>query len=203
MGERGEIDSSVIYTQHGQKTYFINVKENRFRDLFLVIAESVKNESEGFDRFALNVFEEDLNFFETHLLKAQTLLEQLEKQSFASKELPDSWAIKSSSGSGERYFKFSLHRRARMLQVVIAERKFKQTSEAFARTVRIDAESLAMFIRQYQRMKKRLFERKEIRDNEPLRDPKLIEKYRKKSEDAPKVVRKVVVKRRQSADNQG
>jgi Protein of unknown function (DUF3276) len=203
MGERGEIDSSAIYTQHGQKTYFINVKENRYRDLFLVIAESVKNEGGTFDRFALNVFEEDLKFFETHLEKAEKLIEELEAKGPGNKDTPDAWAIKSSSGTGERYFRFSVSKRARMIQLTIAEKKMGEPNDGFARTIRIDGDSIGSVIRQYKRMKHRLIERKELRDSEPLRDPDAVNKYRKKEESEPKVVRKVVVKRRLPVDDLG
>ncbi|NIZ47085.1 DUF3276 family protein [Entomospira nematocerorum] len=201
MGERGEVDSATIYTQHGQKTYFINIKENRYRDLFLAIAESLKNEAEGFERFVLNVFEEDVKHFFNHLERGKSLLKEVEKSNNRNDPLPESWVMRSGSGKKERYFRFAIHKRARVLELVISERKINETDNAFARTIRIDADSIDSVIYQYKRMQNRLLERKELRDNEPIRNPQLLNKYLKKDEPKVKVVKKVVVKRRINADD--
>lgn len=201
MGERGELDSAVIYTQHGQKTYFINIKENRYRDLFMVLAESIKTEAENFERFVLNVFEEDIENFFSQITKGLHIIETM---SFKDKVLPESWTMQSISGKKDRYFRFSIHKRARVLQLVIAEQKLNEETSNFARTIRIDAESLVIVLKQYQRMMQRLLDRRESRDREPLRNPKLVEKYLKKenfSTTPRRIVRKVVVKRGMSVDD--
>jgi Protein of unknown function (DUF3276) len=204
MGERGEVDSATVYTQHGQKTYFINVKENRYSDLFMVLAESLRNEKDTFDRFALNVFEEDVEEFYVQLGKGIELLKELDAQAFV-KELPESWILQSKSGKGDRYFRFAINKRMRMLQLVIAERKGEEDEGAFARTVRLDSESIVSVANQYQRMMKRLLARQQVRDTEPIRNPELVARYLKKaniSVDEPKPIRRVVVKRRVAVDKE-
>ncbi len=68
MGVRGEIFSTKLNTD--KRTYFFNIKENRFGDLFLNLVESKKNSSEGFERQSIVVFEEDLQNFVTEFQKA-------------------------------------------------------------------------------------------------------------------------------------
>lgn len=59
MGQRGEIFSTRIFVDEGRKTYFFNLKENRFGDLYLNIVESRKHDY-GFKRFSVVVFQEDM-----------------------------------------------------------------------------------------------------------------------------------------------
>ncbi len=70
MGTRGEIFSSKADT--AKRTYFFNVKENRFGDHFLNIAESrrVGEETDKFERRQIIVFKEDLPAFLEALEKA-------------------------------------------------------------------------------------------------------------------------------------
>jgi len=53
-----------------KRTYFFNVKENRFGDLYMNIVESKKNSSDGFERQSVIIFEEDLNDFVKEFQKA-------------------------------------------------------------------------------------------------------------------------------------
>ncbi len=62
MGQRGEIFTSKRFAEDGSLTYFFNVKENRYGDLFLNLVESKKKES-SFKRFSLIVYMEDLKKF--------------------------------------------------------------------------------------------------------------------------------------------
>lgn len=62
MGQRGELFSTRIFTDEGRKTFFFNVKENRFHDTYLNIVESRKTDT-GFRRSSLVVFSEDLQRF--------------------------------------------------------------------------------------------------------------------------------------------
>ncbi len=64
MGVRGELYSARIRSSNDRRTYFINVKENRHKDLFLTIVESKKSESgEEYERHQVVVFEDDLHLF--------------------------------------------------------------------------------------------------------------------------------------------
>ena len=62
MGQRGEIFSTRLFTDEGRKTYFFNVKENRYGDLYLNIAESRKTDRD-FRRSSIVVFQENLDSF--------------------------------------------------------------------------------------------------------------------------------------------
>ncbi|MDR2662029.1 MAG: DUF3276 family protein, partial [Treponema sp.] len=48
MGIRGELFSTKLILPN--RTYFLNVKENRMGDLYLNIVESKNKETGGFDR---------------------------------------------------------------------------------------------------------------------------------------------------------
>lgn len=62
MGQRSEIFSTRIFTDDGRKTFFFNVKENRYRDTYMDIVESRKAEGR-FKRSSVVVFQEDLSKF--------------------------------------------------------------------------------------------------------------------------------------------
>jgi len=62
MGQRGELYSTRIFLDDGQKTFFFNVKENRYHDYYLNIVESRKAER-GFKRSSLVVFDNDIDKF--------------------------------------------------------------------------------------------------------------------------------------------
>lgn len=73
MGQRGEVFSTRVYMDEGRKTFFFNVKENRFRDTYLNIVESRKTDS-GFKRSSVVVFNEDLTKFLTILNKSADMI---------------------------------------------------------------------------------------------------------------------------------
>lgn len=62
MGQRGEVFSTRIFVNEGRKTFFFNVKENRYHDIYLNIAESRKTDR-GFRRSSIVVFQEDIDPF--------------------------------------------------------------------------------------------------------------------------------------------
>jgi hypothetical protein len=62
MGQRGEIFSTRVFAEEGRKTYFFNVKENRYHDIYLNIVESRKSDN-GFKRSSIIVFNEDVDKF--------------------------------------------------------------------------------------------------------------------------------------------
>jgi len=70
MGTRGEIFSTKADTD--KRTYFFNVKENRFGDHFLNIVESrrIGEETDRFERRQIIVFKEDLAAFLEGMEKA-------------------------------------------------------------------------------------------------------------------------------------
>ncbi|MDY5931540.1 MAG: DUF3276 family protein [Candidatus Ornithospirochaeta sp.] len=62
MGERGEVFSSKLIKN--DRTYFFNVKENVYGDLYLNIVESRPTDIEGrFLRQSVIVYQEDLGEF--------------------------------------------------------------------------------------------------------------------------------------------
>lgn len=62
MGERGEVYSTRLVK--GDRTYFFNVKENIYGDLYLNIVESRPTDIEGrFLRQSIVVYQEDLGEF--------------------------------------------------------------------------------------------------------------------------------------------
>ena len=62
MGQRGEIFSTRLFVDEGRKTFFFNVKENRYGDTYLNIVESRKTDT-GFKRSSVVVFSDDLEKF--------------------------------------------------------------------------------------------------------------------------------------------
>ncbi|WP_199911315.1 DUF3276 family protein [Candidatus Borreliella tachyglossi] len=75
MGERGEIYSDKLFT-NSERTYFFNVKENRKGDYFLNIVESKRNASGDFERHSVFVYEENVEEFESSLLKAISVIKK-------------------------------------------------------------------------------------------------------------------------------
>jgi hypothetical protein len=68
MGLRGELYSVRVQSTNDRRTYFLNVKENRTRDLFVTIVESKKREDlEEFERHQIVVFEDDIDAFADEL----------------------------------------------------------------------------------------------------------------------------------------
>jgi len=94
MGRRGELFSTRQFTEDGKKTYFFNVKENRYGDLYINLAESVKKEH-GFQRFSIMIFHEDLDLFKSEFNKISVI---------SLNDGRDTFEI--SPGSGKRKYKF-------------------------------------------------------------------------------------------------
>lgn len=75
------------------------------------------------------------------------------------------------SGSGKKSDIFVLlSTKARVLELVISERKIHEVDSSFARTIRLDGDSIDSVLYQYKRMQSRLLERKELQDSEPIRN---------------------------------
>ena len=75
MGLRGEIFSTRVQSANDNRTYFLNVKENRNRDVFVTIVESKKLVGgERFERHQVVVFEDDLLALHDGLDRVRTFL---------------------------------------------------------------------------------------------------------------------------------
>lgn len=69
MGKRGEIYSTKLV--RNDRTYFFNVKENLYGDLYLNIVESKPTDTEGrFLRQSILVYQEDLGEFVNEFQKS-------------------------------------------------------------------------------------------------------------------------------------
>jgi len=78
MGIRGEIFSTRLILPN--RTYFLNVKENRMGDLYLNIVESKNKESGGFERQSVIIFAEDLPAFLGEFDKSLKVLEKAARE---------------------------------------------------------------------------------------------------------------------------
>lgn len=108
MGQRGEIYSTRVFIDEGNKTFFFNVKENRFHDTYLNIVESRKTDS-GFKRSSIVVFAEDMEKFLAVLNKCTAQLR--EKKNPIQADL--------SVGGGRRLYEFKTPPRGKpALQII-------------------------------------------------------------------------------------
>lgn len=188
MGERGELSSARVFAQNGQRTYFLNVKENRYRDLFLLMAESLKTESNEFNRFTISVFEEDLELFAVQMERVAAEMERPVSKKEA--EEPVSWDMVSKSRDKLRFYRFIVQRRGRMVNVSLCELKQHEPPDG-SRRIRIEQEDFELVLRNFKAMLIKLFAAQKIRDEEPIRNPQLLEKYKQRAKE-----RVVVVKRK-------
>jgi hypothetical protein len=78
MGIRGEIFSTRLILPN--RTYFLNVKENRMGDLYLNIVESKNKESGGFERQSVIIFSDDLPLFLGEFEKSLKMLEKAKRE---------------------------------------------------------------------------------------------------------------------------
>jgi hypothetical protein len=74
MGIRGELFSTRLILPN--RTYFLNVKENRLGDLYLNVVESKNKETGGFERQSIIVFASDLPAFLGEFDKSLKVLEK-------------------------------------------------------------------------------------------------------------------------------
>ncbi len=97
MGQRGEVFTLKRFVEEGGLTYFFNVKENRYGDLFLNLVESRKKDNR-FVRFSLIVYSEDFKKFSEILETAVTKL----------KASVNEWQFELKTGSGKRKYTFNI-----------------------------------------------------------------------------------------------
>lgn len=74
MGRRGELFTRRVFVDDGDKTFFFNIKENRYGDLFLNLAESRKLENNHFDRRSLMIYREDISRFKEYFYRSLQVL---------------------------------------------------------------------------------------------------------------------------------
>jgi hypothetical protein len=78
VGQRGEVYSTRLVKN--DRTYFFNVKENIYGDMFLNMVESKGTpESERFIRQSIIVYQEDLGEFVKELQKSLDFIKQNQK----------------------------------------------------------------------------------------------------------------------------
>lgn len=134
MGERGELFSIKTFAQNGRRTYFFNIKENRFGDRYLAIVESLKKEFGGFERRQIAVFNADIPFFQHIFDKGAALAEKNESE----------WSETLESDNGSRLYVFALRREKRYMRYYVSEEKPDEELNGMRRIV-IEKEDIVRF----------------------------------------------------------
>ncbi|TVR69755.1 MAG: DUF3276 family protein [Spirochaetaceae bacterium] len=89
MGVRGELFSARVRSSNDRRTYFLNLKENRNKDLFLTIVESKKSENgEEFERHQVVLFEEDLYLFNKGLESVMEFINKRRRPGLMGRDRP-------------------------------------------------------------------------------------------------------------------
>lgn len=136
MGQRGEIFTSKRFVEDGSLTYFFNVKENRYGDLFLNLVESKKREG-SFKRFSVIVYSEDLAKFLSHFEEAVGKM-KASIQPFQS-ELK--------TGSGKRKYSFLVKAsKSGELYLTVAESRVNKDEAYENIAVRVFARNFGVFL---------------------------------------------------------
>lgn len=142
MGKRGELFTEKLFSENGSKTYFFNVKENRFGDYFLNIVESSKNDNGRFDRYSIIVFEEDLDLYVKDFRKAVAVAE--EKLEDYSGELR--------TGSGKRVYSFHVKESSRGdFNLILGESRSNYSGSFQNESIKVFAEDLDNFLKNFER----------------------------------------------------
>lgn len=137
MGKRGELFTEKLFSENGSKTYFFNVKENRFGDYFLNLVESSKNDNGRFDRYSIIVFEEDMDLFVKDLRKAADVA--LGKIDEYSGELR--------TGSGKRVYSFHVKQSSRGdFNLIIGESRSDYSGSFQNEAIKVFSEDLEKFL---------------------------------------------------------
>jgi hypothetical protein len=153
MGHRGEIFTRKIFVKEGEKTYFFNIKENRYGDKFLNLVESSKKDEGVFKRNSIMVYQEDLIPFMDGFSLSRTHLEKRDKTSFA---------LSKGCETGRRTFYFSVKwNKFGWGSIFISEEREDHVSERRNETVLVDERDLEDFLKGYEPAMSRLREEKE------------------------------------------
>ncbi|MGL4524244.1 MAG: DUF3276 family protein [Spirochaetia bacterium] len=137
MGSRGEIYSRKQSTNYGQRTYFFNLKENRFSDIFVSIVESIKTPevSDAYQRTQIVIFSADWSRFATEINLAKT---QIQGKNFR-------WNSILETSSQKRSYSFEILEKARNIRLLIKEVK-PHDEGPNDRLIRINIEDLDSFM---------------------------------------------------------
>ncbi len=142
MGKRGELFTEKFFSENGAKTYFFNVKENRFGDLFLNIVESTKNDNGKFNRFSIIVFEEDLDLFVSNFEIAADFA--IQSRDIYSKELK--------TGSGKRIYSFNVKQSRRGdFNMIISESRNDYSGSFDNESIKVFSEDIEVFVTGFKR----------------------------------------------------
>jgi hypothetical protein len=142
MGQRGELFTEKLFSENGSKTYFFNVKENRFGDYFLNLVESSKNDNGRFDRFSIIVFEEDLDLFVTEFEKAIEVITLKD----------DEYTEELKTGSGKRVYTFHVKKSSRGdFNLIIGESRSDYSGSFQNESIKIFSEDIETFVKGFKR----------------------------------------------------
>jgi len=142
MGKRGELFTEKLFSENETKTYFFNVKENRFGDYFLNIVESSKNDNGRFDRFSIIVFEEDLDLFVADFDKAIDVINEEE----------DEYTGELRTGSGKRVYSFHVKKSSRGdFNLIVGESRSDYSGSFKNESIKIFSEDIESFVKGFKR----------------------------------------------------
>lgn len=143
MGKRGELFTEKLFSENETKTYFFNVKENRFGDYFLNIVESTKNDNGKFDRYSIIVFEEDLDLFVADFNKMVDVIK---------KETDDEYINELRTGSGKRVYSFHIKKSSRGdFNIIIGESRSNYSGSFQNESIKVFSEDIESFINVFKR----------------------------------------------------
>ncbi len=166
MGHRGEIFTRKIFVKDGEKTYFFNIKENRYGNKFLNLVESSKREGGPFKRNSIMVYREDLPSFMEGFSEACEHLNKKEKTQLS---------LSKGEESGRRTFHFSVKwNKFGWGSIFISEERSDYTSELHNEMILIDERDMEDFLKGYEPAMAKL--RQEKQSEPPQTPPKAPEK---------------------------
>lgn len=141
MGQRGEVFTLKRFVEDGVLTYFFNVKENRYGDLFLNLVESRKKDNR-FLRFSLIVYSEDFKKFAALLETAVTKLKSFDPH----------WSSELKTGSGKRRYGFDIKSAKNgELFLVVSESRIGSNESYENVSIRIFKKNLDIFLEGFDR----------------------------------------------------
>lgn len=140
MGQRGELYTRKVYAEDGEKTYFFNVKENRYGDLFLNLAESNKRENGQFSRHSIMIYREDFKKFKEVFYKALQYLQKDEKS-------PN--PLEFHPASGKRSYQFNIHVNRKATFMLITENRRDKDMQFQNETIRLDKAQSEPFLQAF------------------------------------------------------
>ncbi|MBN2626800.1 MAG: DUF3276 family protein [Spirochaetales bacterium] len=160
MGRRGEIFTRKIFVKDGDKTYFFNIKENRYGDKFLNLVESSKKETEFFIRNSIMIYQEDLIPFMEGFTLSQNHLKKRDKTKLT---------LSRGNETGRRTFHFSVKwNKFGWGSIFISEERGDQGSELHNEMILIDERDMEDFLKGYEPAMAKM---KRMKDEAPAVEP--------------------------------